>query len=114
METESYSPKLSGKCSTTRRTNTQILAWENCKNPNAPRLRKKSERASEERGRGREQKPTGRRQRRLRSVTGMAHFLASSNAELLAAEGGEFCGEVVGGIHVGVERTLNLNYKEGS
>lgn len=48
-------------------------------------------------------------------MTGMAHFLAPSNAVSLAAEkGGEFCGEVGGGIYVDLRRSLGLNYKTGS
>lgn len=48
------------------------------------------------------------------SVTGMAHFLAPSNAVSLAAEeGGELCGEVVGGIHVGIGKSLSPHYKIG-
>lgn len=66
-------------------------------------------------GKGRGDKAVRRRQRRLRSVTGMAHFLAPSNAvSLVAEEGGEFCGEEGGGIHVGITEGLGLNYKGGS
>lgn len=112
METESYSSKLPGKCSPTSRANAKAFAQENCKTRNAPRRREAS---SGGRGKGRGHKAVGRRQRRLRSVTGMAHFLAPSDAGSLAAEeGGEFCGEVGGGIHVGVRRSVALNYKVGS
>lgn len=66
-------------------------------------------------GEGRGNKAVGRRQRRLRSVTRMAHFLASSNAVSLAAEeSGEFWDEVGGRIHVGSGRSLGMNYKVGS
>ena len=45
----------------------------------------------------------------------MAHFLAPSNALLLPSEeGGEFYGEVRGGIHAGVRGRFVLNYKVGS
>lgn len=112
METESYASKLPGKCSPTSGANAQTLPQENCKTRNAPRLH---ETRSGGRGKGRGDKAEGRRQRRLRSVTGMAHFLAPSNAvSLTAEEGGEFCSEVGGGIHVGVRRSLGLNCKVGS
>lgn len=53
--------------------------------------------------------------RRLRSVTGMAYFLAPSNAASLAAkEGGDFCGEVGGGLQGGLGKSRGLNYKERS
>ena len=65
--------------------------------------------------RGRSNKAEGRWQRRLRSVTGMAHFIAPSNAVSPAAEeGGEFCDEIGGSIHVGIGGILTLNYKVGS
>lgn len=112
METESYASKLPGKCSPTFEANAEALAPENCKTRNAPRLREMRKGGE---GRGRGDKAVGRRQRRLRSVTGMAYFLAPSNAVSLAAEkGGEFRGEVGGGIYVGVRRSLGLNYKVGS
>lgn len=45
----------------------------------------------------------------------MAHFLAPSNAVLLAGEeGGECYREVRGGIYVGIRGSLVLNYKVGS
>lgn len=50
--------------------------------------------------------------RRLRSVPGMAYFLAPSNAATLAAEeGGDFCGEVGGGLQGGLGKSRGLNYK---
>lgn len=50
--------------------------------------------------------------RRLRSVTGMAYFLAPSNAASLAAEeGGDFCSEVGGGLQGGFGKSSGLNYK---
>lgn len=110
METESYTSKLTGKCSPICGASVQALARENCKTRNAPRLR---ETGMGRKGRG--DKAVGRRQRRLRSVTGMAHFPAQHNAVLLAAEeGGECCDEVGGGILAGVRRSRGLNYKVGS
>ena len=45
----------------------------------------------------------------------MAHFIAPSNAVSPAAEeGGEFCDEIGGSIHVGIGGILTLNYKVGS
>jgi hypothetical protein len=45
----------------------------------------------------------------------MAYFLVPSNAaSLVAEEGGEFCGEVGGGIYVVVGRSGGMNYKVGS
>lgn len=111
METESYASKLPGKCSPAFRANAGSLPPENCKTRNAPRLRETG--GGNERGRS--NKAEGRWQRRLRSVTGMAHFIAPSNAGSPAAEeGGEFCGEIGESIHVGIGRTLTLNYKVGS
>lgn len=52
---------------------------------------------------------------RLRSVTGMAYFLAPSNAASLAAkEGGDFCGEIGGGLQGGLGKSRGLNCKERS
>lgn len=48
-------------------------------------------------------------------MSGMAHFPAPSNAVLpTAEEGGEFCGEVGGQIHVGDRKRLDLNNKVGN
>ena len=111
METESYASKLPGKCSPAFRAKARSLPPENCKTRNAPLLREPGRGVE----RGRSNKAEGRWQRRLRSVTGMAHFIAPSNAGSSAAEeGGEFCGEIGGGIHVGIGGTLTLNYKLAS
>lgn len=48
-------------------------------------------------------------------MSGMAHFLAQSNAAAPVAEkGGELSDEVGGGVRVGVRRIRGLNYKMGS
>ena len=81
--------------------------------PATPRAYVRRGGGGRERGRG--DKAKGRWQRRLRSVSGMAHFLALSNAVSLAGEeGGECYREVRGGIHVGIRGSLVLNYKVGS
>lgn len=50
METESYASKLHGKCSPTSVANAEVLAPENCKTRNAPRLRETKKRGRVEGG----------------------------------------------------------------